>query len=237
MSAGAAVKERQPSRSVRLIAGVLSLLFRLAHATWQGEILGIDYILQALDRKEKVLVIFWHGKYVPLFVLLQGFEACILTTRSFRGEIIAAVCRNFGYSAVEIPDHTAVGISAILEKLAAEHNCIAIAADGPRGPYHSVKAGIIHYASQMHWVIFPASIAMRRKIICRKRWDHLEIPLFFSRVCLVLGEPFREPPVLQHQDLREWTTKLKNDIEKNDLIAEKHLAATNTVYGNSSGKG
>ena len=95
MSAGAAVKERQPSRSVRLIAGVLSLLLRLAHATWQGEILGIDYILQALDRKEKVLVIFWHGKYVPLFVLLQGFEACILTTRSFRGEIIARRLQEF----------------------------------------------------------------------------------------------------------------------------------------------
>jgi lysophospholipid acyltransferase (LPLAT)-like uncharacterized protein len=217
------MKEHQPSLWARFFAAIISRLLIFAHASWYREISGLDYIQQALARQERVLVVFWHGKYVPLFVLLRGFDACILTTRSFRGDIIAAICKKFGYSSVEIPDHATMEISPILDRISAEYHCLGMAADGPHGPCHSVKAGLVHFASQLQLAIIPASIAVRRKIVLKKRWDKMEIPLFFSRVCLVLGEPLRTPPVLQHQELKEWTSRLKKSIEHSDLLAEKQL--------------
>jgi lysophospholipid acyltransferase (LPLAT)-like uncharacterized protein len=220
VSAVLSAKEHKPSLQVRLISGIISRLLRLGHTTWQREIIGREHIQQALERQERVLVVFWHGKYVPLFVLLRGFEACILTTRSFRGDIIAAICKNFGYDSAEIPDHATMETPSILDRISAEHHFLGIAADGPHGPYHSVKAGLVHFASQLQLVIIPASVSVRRKIVFKKRWDRMEIPLFFSRVCLVLGEPLRVPPVLRHQELKEWTQRLKKIIEDNELRAK-----------------
>ena len=66
---------------------------------------------------------------------------------------------------------------------------LAITVDGPLGPAYKVKPVVLHLASNLGWPIVPVSVASRRSLVFAKRWDRLEIPCPFTRVCFVVGEP------------------------------------------------
>ncbi len=204
------------------LAAVFAFLLRLAKASWQVECIGLDDIQQALDHQERLLVAFWHGKHVSLFPLVDGFHACILTSRSFRGEVIAGLCRRFGYHCI-ILDHHQRGrhLQEMLDGLLQTHRTLAIAVDGPLGPYHEVRSGLVFLASRLQLPVVPLSVAARHKIVIRKRWDKMELPLPFSRVLLGAGKPLRIPAALPSDELRTWTEKIQKHIENTDQTIEK----------------
>jgi lysophospholipid acyltransferase (LPLAT)-like uncharacterized protein len=79
----------------------------------------------------------------------------------------------------------------------AEARAGAVAVDGPLGPFHRVKSGVIRIASALGFELLPGSVDSRRKMVCYKRWDRMEIPMLFTRVCLVIGEPIQVPSGLR----------------------------------------
>jgi hypothetical protein len=94
-----------------------------------------------------------------------------------------------------------------------------IAVDGPFGPYHRVKRGVIKLASELQYVIVPGSACARRKRIVKHRWDRMELPGLFTQVGFALGEPVRVPRDVPPEELRAWTEKLRNALESLDRRA------------------
>ncbi|MGE4505995.1 MAG: DUF374 domain-containing protein, partial [Desulfovibrionaceae bacterium] len=62
--------------------------------------------------------------------------------------------------------------------------------DGPRGPRHEVKEGVLFAAQRAGAVIFPLRAFPHRMHVFEKAWDRFELPLPFSRVRIRVGEPF-----------------------------------------------
>lgn len=211
------------SLPARGIAAVFAVLLRVAKASWHWEIVGQDIMRDALDRQERLLVAFWHGKYISLFPLLEGFDACILTSRSFRGEVIAALSRRFGYHCIFLVGQHGRELEGTIDTLLRTHRCLAVAVDGPLGPYHRARKGLLQLASHLQLLVLPASVAVQRKVILHKRWDKLEIPLPGSRILLGIGEPLRLPAGLQRGELAEWVERLQKHIEKTDQEIEELL--------------
>jgi len=60
--------------------------------------------------------------------------------------------------------------------------------DGPDGPAHVIKPGIIYIARKANAVILPIG-AYCRKAYSLPRWDRYTIPYPFSRICYHIGEP------------------------------------------------
>ena len=207
----------------RWLAAVFAGLLRLIKASWRIEHIGLDAIQQALDRQERLLVAFWHGKHVSLFPLVEGFDACILTSRSFRGEVIAGLCRRFGYHCVILDHQRGSDLQELLDELLQTHRCLAVAVDGPLGPYHVARFGLVRLASRLQLTVFPLSITAERKIVMHKRWDKMEFPLPFSRVLLGVGQPFKIPPEVQPEELETWTDKIQKHIENTDQMIDKLL--------------
>ncbi|TKB27441.1 DUF374 domain-containing protein [Desulfopila sp. IMCC35006] len=205
------------------IAAVFAVLLRLAKASWRLEMTGLDIIRQALDRKERLLIAFWHGKHVALFPLVEGYDACVLTSRSFRGEVIAGLCRRFGYHCIILDHQHGSALQELLDDLLQTHRCLAIAVDGPLGPYHLARFGLVRLASHLQLLVVPLSMAARHKLIMKKRWDKMEFPLPFSRVLLGVGEPFRIPAEVQPDELGNWTDKVQAHIDNTDYLLEKLL--------------
>jgi lysophospholipid acyltransferase (LPLAT)-like uncharacterized protein len=205
------------------VAAVFAVLLRLAKASWHRELTGLDVIRQALDRQERLLVAFWHGKHIPLFPLVEGIDACILTSRSFRGEVIAGLCRRFGYHCIILDHQRGSDLQEMLDELLQTHRCLAVAVDGPLGPYHVARFGLVRLASRLQLLVVPLSIAAQHKIVMKKRWDKMEIPLPFSRVLLGVGQPFKIPAEVQPDELKTWTDKIQKHIEKTDQMIDKLL--------------
>ena len=218
-----------PTRSIVLsviargVAAVFAVLLRLAKASWCRERIGLEVIQQALDRGERLLVAFWHGKHISLFPLVEGFDACILTSRSFRGEVIADLCRRFGYHCIILDHLRGSELQELLDVLLQTHRCLAVAVDGPLGPYHVAKFGLVRLASRLQLLVVPLSVTAQHKIVMKKRWDKMEFPLPFSRVLLGVGQPFKIPAEVQSHELKMWTDKIQKHIEKTDQMIDNSL--------------
>ena len=205
------------------VAAVFTVLLRLVKASWRWEVNGLDIIQQGLDRRERLLVAFWHGKHISLFPMVEGFDACILTSRSFRGEVIAGLCKRFGYHCIILDHKRGSELQELLDVVLQTHRCLAVAVDGPLGPYHVAKYGLVRLASRLQLLVVPLSITAQHKIVMKKRWDKMEFPLPFSRVLLGVGQPFKIPAEVQPHELKMWTDKIQKHIDKTDQMIDKLL--------------
>lgn len=221
--AGADVAVASPSLRTRLLAALWVLLLRLQRASWRIRCAGLEAFDAALASRRPLLAVFWHGKYIPLFVLLEGRRAVVFTSRSRRGSVIAEICRRFGYQATLVPERQRQHSLEIMRRRLAETGAGGIAADGPRGPYHVVKPGPVTLASELGMAIFPVSVAAEPKKVLTGRWDHMELPRFFARVALVVSEPLVVPAGLEGEALTAWQERLHHALDETDRQAGELL--------------
>jgi glycosyltransferase involved in cell wall biosynthesis/lysophospholipid acyltransferase (LPLAT)-like uncharacterized protein len=209
-----------PSRKARVLGWVWSMCLRLQCATWRKRYEGLDRLDRVLADGRPVLFCFWHGKYVSLFALLRGRPACVFTTRSARGAVIAEVCRRFGYDCVQVPARSQGQAYELMRRALMRHQNGGIAVDGPLGPYHRVKRGAVKLASELGYLVVPASASARRKRVFRHRWDRLELPGLFTCVGLAVGEPLEVPAGLDAEATQLLAVKLRTALEVLDQRAE-----------------
>lgn len=197
---------------------------RIICATWFKDIVGLDKLDQRIADGERLIVVLWHGKYFTLLPILRKRNAYVFTSLSSRGDAIANLLKQFGFNAVQIPDHGRDRSLDIMRRTLAGGGSAVIAVDGPLGPFHVVHRGAVQLASELGHLIIPISAAASRKRLLSKRWDRFEMPRLFSRVCLVIGEPVHVPPDLGPRDMENWITQVKTALEVVDRQASANLS-------------
>lgn len=215
---------RKHGITIRLNGFLLYWALRLHRLSWRIHIEGREHFDQLCDKEKRSLLCFWHGKYIPIFPILEGHEAWVVTNQSKRGTIIAEICRNLGYQTVQLPDQTRRDTLSYLEKALAEAYIVGTAVDGPLGPRNRVKSGVIRLGSTLGFDLLPVSVDSRRKIVLHRRWDRMEIPLPFTTVHLVFGEPIEVPSSLRNGQIRELSEHLAREISKLDERAKELVA-------------
>jgi lysophospholipid acyltransferase (LPLAT)-like uncharacterized protein len=174
---------------VGLIAGVMVAILRLWSATLRKQTSQLDRLDRYMADGRQVLAVFWHGKYLPLFPLAKGKHAVVITINSFRGRVIGEICKRFGYRPVLLPvDANAHGFPALVDQVKGNASLIALALDGPNGPFHRIRSGALTLNAVHGVVLAPIGVASSRKIVMRSRWDRQEAPLPFSRVAVAVGD-------------------------------------------------
>lgn len=203
------------------------MILRVWSASWRKNTEQILLLDRLLAEGAPVLVVFWHGKYFPLFALAEGRNATVFVGQSFRGEVIARICRRFGYDAVLIPaySHGGDAYKFMVERLSATKLGV-LAVDGPLGPYHEVKPSTVRLASQLQFLIVPVSVASDPKCVMASRWDQRELPHPLATVGMSVGEPMRIPKGLDRNGLLEWSALIRARLEAADAVAEARVRST-----------
>lgn len=172
-----------------LVAGVLTLVLRLWSAVLRKDTRALERLDRYVADGHQVLAVFWHGKYLPLFPLASGRQAAVITVASFRGQVIAAICRHFGYRPLLLPAEThAHGFEALADLARSKTGLMALALDGPSGPRHRIRSGALQLSARHGVRLAPLGVASSAKIVLGSRWDLQEVPLPFSRVTVAVGE-------------------------------------------------
>ncbi len=211
---------------LRILGWLYAWLLRLQQMTWRIDMEGLERLDRRLVDGEKTLITFWHGKYVALFVLLRGRRGCVFTSQSFRGGVIAEICRRFNYSCVQIPNHERDRSLALMRRALTSHRVGAVAVDGPLGPDHVVKRGAIQLASELGFALLPVSVDFSRKRVLKDRWDHMEIPRLWTRVSVVFGNVLEVPSRLTQSEVDLWASRLHDALDSVDRRAKEKV---NTV--------
>ncbi len=177
-----AVGPRLLSCALWLLSKTVRIRFRNGHEVFRRWQCG-----------EQMILAFWHDRVVMLPAAYRGRKLCIMNSQHRDGEIATRALNRWGIRSVR-GSATRGGAAGFLQLVAAFRDGydLAIVPDGPRGPRHVVKPGIVHLARVTGASIFPVTYAARRKRQLGS-WDRLIIPLPFTQVVYVAGEPITVP--------------------------------------------
>jgi lysophospholipid acyltransferase (LPLAT)-like uncharacterized protein len=134
---------------------------------------GIDELYR--EGRHAILA-FWHSQQLMILIGYRGTGAHVLISQHGDGEIIARIIARFGHETVR-GSSTRGGAGALraLIKVGRSGRDIGVTPDGPRGPRHVAKLGVIHLAKATGLPIVPVAFACSKKNSSRAGiaiWSH-----------------------------------------------------------------
>jgi lysophospholipid acyltransferase (LPLAT)-like uncharacterized protein len=186
-----------PFVSQRLVPSFLNYVRRL----WKTADWLVHPETQALlEAKQPVIFAVWHGQMFtlmhPTWLHLQP-DPYILISQSRDGDFITAVAEGIGFRNTIRGAHGRGGTEAALyiKRLVKEgRGHIICLLDGPKGPRHKAKAGIVLLAQQLQVPIVPvAGVTPKHWFKFNSAWDAFEVPNPYQHAKMSLGAPIVLP--------------------------------------------
>jgi len=168
-----------------------------------------------LEKQGKAIIYtFWHGRmlYFPYLYRFSN-KSTILTSPSEDGEIVARTAKIFGFSSIRGSSFKRGGPALLkMTRSIKEGKAVTMVADGSRGPLYKVQEGIINLAYLTGAPILPVVYGVKNKIQL-KTWDRFIIPLPFSKIKVMYGDPVyvdkKTEEIKSKSKLEELEKKLK----------------------------
>jgi lysophospholipid acyltransferase (LPLAT)-like uncharacterized protein len=146
--------------------------------------------------KTPFVLAFWHGHMLCALRLAHVYRqvrATAMVSRSQDGEFISQVSQHFGVHPTRGSTSRGGGRALLQMVRRVQEGYIAcVTPDGPRGPRYRVQPGVITVAQKTGALILPLAYDAEWKKVFQS-WDRFVVPLPFSRIAVVCGEPIRVP--------------------------------------------
>jgi hypothetical protein len=165
------------------------LLIRLICSTLRWEVRGAKHLHSIGTSGHRPIYTSWHECILGATWFWRDRGIVVMSSVSRDAEYTARVIRRFGYGAAR-GSSTRGGGRALAEmaRCLERGMPVGFTIDGPRGPAQVAKRGAVTLARHTGQAILPFHIAVR-KAIKLPSWDRLQIPLPFTRVATLIGQP------------------------------------------------
>ena len=175
-------------------------------------------------RNERIILAFWHNRVLMMPIQSRGQPICIMNSQHRDGEIASRALQRWGIRSVR-GSATRGGVAGFLRLIDAFRDGwnLAVVPDGPRGPRYAAKPGVVYLAKATGAPIFPISYAARWKLELNS-WDRLVIPLPFSRVIYVAGDPLTVPRDADDGQIERLRVELEERLDQAAADAETILS-------------
>jgi lysophospholipid acyltransferase (LPLAT)-like uncharacterized protein len=208
---------------IALASRLIAVALRLLYATVRVEYVNSDALFARFRRGEPTIVAFWHNRVLMMPKAYSGRGICIMNSLSRDGEIATRVLARFGIDSVR-GSASRGGAAGFMQLVNAfrRGSDLAVVPDGPRGPRYVAKPGVVHLARLTGAPLFPVSYAATR---CHRlgSWDRLIIPLPFSRVTVVIGEPLTVERRADDAELERQRVELESRLNAATAEAERRV--------------
>jgi lysophospholipid acyltransferase (LPLAT)-like uncharacterized protein len=214
----------------RLLAWLAVRLMRLLFATCRrkdfAETPGMNpYVSNDIDRH---LYCIWHDQVVMVLFAGRPVEFAGLVSKHQDGSILSDAMEIIGVKPVR-GSSSRGGARALRELMhTAKDRHVAITPDGPRGPRHELKAGIVYLASQSGRKIVPVAMTCKRMWKIRGNWTDMMLPKPFTTLYAVGLRPLHVPPDLDRDGIERFTQLLQAEMDRAERLVED-AAAGRTV--------
>ena len=205
----------------RLLIRVADLAFywliRLIGRTVRLDVVDFHHWQRAtIDGNEPILAL-WHNDIFLHTLFWQQRGMVVMTSQSLDGEYIARFIQRFGFGAAR-GSSTRGGVGAILEMIrqAKLGRPTGFTVDGPKGPRHLVKAGIVMLAKKSGRPIVPA-VATPLRCWEVKNWDRLRIPRPLTSARFEVGTPIFVPPDADSASLEMYRLRVQSTLDELEL--------------------
>lgn len=197
-------------------ARLLWLLSRLVRT----RIVGFDHVREL----GQVNFAHWHGDDLALLPWFGKINAALLISHSKDGEMLARGARFLGYHVVR-GSSSRGGAGGLMAMIRASRRGYqgAFAVDGPQGPRHVCKPGIVRLTQKTAIPLLPVGVAADCKYTFERSWTKSFLPLPFSRQVLLFGEPLSFGPEKDPQTLSRYCRQVEAALHDARRRAEEIL--------------
>lgn len=181
---------------------------RLIGPSLRWKIIGWENHEAARQLKKSLIFAFWHSEILPATWFWRKRGIVVMASQNFDGEYIARIIRMHGYG-VARGSSSRGALRALVEMIreVRKGSEAAFTLDGPRGPRHVAKPGVVLLSKATAAPILCFHIVPQRKWVLGKSWDRTEIPRPFTRTVIFIAPPIIVPyeadGALQAAKLRE----------------------------------
>ena len=165
----------------------------------------------------------WHGQQLVGFHFFRRRGIAILSSLHRDGDLSSGTLRRFGWHIVRGSSKRggARGLLLLLRYLRRGGE-VALTPDGPTGPIHQVKPGVIYLAARTGAPIVP--FAIRAKPAWQApSWDRFFVPFPFARCCFYFGPPVHISGDSIANGWQSAGEALSRAIEQANIEAEANL--------------
>ncbi|NJB66823.1 hypothetical protein GGQ74_000463 [Desulfobaculum xiamenense] len=194
-----------------LLSYPLSWLYRLWCGTIRMDIENRDALERVWAQGRTVVMACWHNELFPYPTIQMNRQWTAIVSLSSDGTIATELLNRLGL-VIARGSSSRGGVRALMSAcrlIKKDGRQGFVTVDGPRGPRHEVKEGVIFLAQKSGSLLVPTRMVPSRAKIFDRSWDKFVLPLPFSRCRIVFGEPYEvTSEKLDEQTLAEETRKL-----------------------------
>ena len=206
---------------------LLSWLLRGLLATLRPEYVQRQIEQQVQDAQTPILFAFWHGRMLYFLKPYEylGARVTVLVSQSRDGELVAQLLSRFGFQTTRGSTSRggARGLLAVVNKVGSGMHA-GFTPDGPRGPRYQVQPGLVRVAKRTGAPILPMTFGAQWKRVLAS-WDAFLLPLPFSRVVVVYGEPIYVPADASAASLEAKRREVEASLQRITEIADTYYTA------------
>jgi len=174
-----------------------------------------------LDGERRAILCFWHGRLLMMPFSIQTKEAAIMISQDNEGDFVSRFMERYGYESIR--GSASRGSLSAMKKMLACHRRgkhLGITPDGPSGPQHQVKSGVLELAKLTGTPILPLTFgAYPRRVL--HSWDEFVIPFPFATCVFFWGEPLWVSRVSGKERMGEAQRVLQERMEKITMKADE----------------
>jgi lysophospholipid acyltransferase (LPLAT)-like uncharacterized protein len=189
--------------------------------TCRYQVKGGDILLDLKKNKQPFLFACWHGRIFFSAYFFRFWRIVALVSQHLDGEMIAQTLIRLGFDTVR-GSSTHGGKEAFYQMIDQLKNgrIGVVIPDGPNGPRHQIKNGIIYMAYLAKVPIVPFTYSAKPAFVFNS-WDRFMVPKPFSKVAVHVGEPIWLPTEISTREL----VKIKQQIESAMIQQEQSADA------------
>ena len=196
------------------------------YAGWVGrtahyQVEGNEHVERIHAAGRPLIIAAWHGMTMMFFgylVAYQDLNQCVgIVPDDSRGAALSVWMRRAGGTTFAISMEATSMVAgrrllALIRQMK-QGKYLCLNPDGPDGPTHEPKKGVVFIARKARALIVPAG-AFTATGYRIPRWDLYTVPFPFSRITVVLGEPLELTAEMDAEQARLLVRDRLNEVEQ-----------------------
>lgn len=174
-------------------------------------------------RPQRYTFCMWHDHIVLAAFSLETFNLAGLISQHRDGSYLADSVMMAGIRPVR-GSTSRGGLEAVREILSLPELHLAMTPDGPRGPRHQMKEGIIYISSRSGRPVVPCALLADRYWSVNGSWTDMIVPKPFSKVLLIAGTPILIPEDLPREEMAALAELLQSEMNRLEDIGRRMMA-------------
>lgn len=195
-----------------LVVFIIRMIFKTTRLEFVGD--SIERCPFADTGADRYLYSVWHDSVIPPLFCAVEHNSVALISQHRDADTIEAMLKAARMGAIR--GSTTRGGASAMKKLitSAEGKHVVITPDGPRGPHHKMKSGIVFLASHSGRPVIPTAFSASSYWKFQGSWTSIWIPKPFSKVYYLVGEPIPVPENISREEMNFYTDLVQEKMEE-----------------------